>query len=34
MVFQHYNLFKNKTVLENIMEGLLVAKKINVLKHV
>ncbi|NYF25694.1 amino acid ABC transporter ATP-binding protein [Sporosarcina sp. JAI121] len=30
MVFQHYNLFKNKTVLENIMEGLLVAKKINV----
>ena len=29
MVFQHYNLFKNKTVLENIMEGLLIAKKIN-----
>ncbi|KAB7704391.1 ATP-binding cassette domain-containing protein [Bacillus aerolatus] len=27
MVFQHYNLFKNKTVLENVMEGLLVAKK-------
>lgn len=30
MVFQHYNLFRNKTVLENIMEGLLVAKKVNV----
>ncbi|RST60315.1 amino acid ABC transporter ATP-binding protein [Siminovitchia terrae] len=28
MVFQHYNLFKNKTVLENVMEGLIVAKKI------
>ncbi|WP_144461245.1 amino acid ABC transporter ATP-binding protein [Siminovitchia fortis] len=28
MVFQHYNLFKNKTVLENVMEGLVVAKKI------
>ena len=27
MVFQHYNLFKNKTVLENVMEGLIVAKK-------
>ncbi|KAB2330008.1 amino acid ABC transporter ATP-binding protein [Cytobacillus depressus] len=27
MVFQHYNLFKNKTVLENVMEGLVVAKK-------
>lgn len=28
MVFQHYNLFKNKTVLENVMEGLVIAKKI------
>lgn len=27
MVFQQYNLFKNKTVLENVMEGLIVAKK-------
>lgn len=27
MVFQHNNLFKNKTVLENVMEGLIVAKK-------
>lgn len=29
MVFQHYNLFKNKTVIENVMEGLIVAKKIS-----
>lgn len=28
MVFQLYNLFKNKTVLENVMEGLIVVKKI------
>jgi len=28
MVFQLYNLFKNKTALENIMEGLVVARKI------
>jgi L-cystine transport system ATP-binding protein len=28
MVFQHYNLFAHKTVLENVMEGLIVAKKI------
>ncbi|MGY6028010.1 amino acid ABC transporter ATP-binding protein [Phytobacter sp. AG2a] len=28
MVFQHYNLFKNKTALENITEALLVGKKI------
>jgi len=28
MVFQHYNLFKNKTVLENVMEGLIVAQKL------
>ncbi|AIF52389.1 amino acid ABC transporter ATP-binding protein [Pelosinus sp. UFO1] len=27
MVFQMYNLFKNKTALENIMEGLTVVKK-------
>ncbi|WP_068773596.1 amino acid ABC transporter ATP-binding protein [Paenibacillus sp. FJAT-26967] len=28
MVFQQYNLFKHKTVLENVMEGLIVAQKI------
>ncbi|MGG3889515.1 amino acid ABC transporter ATP-binding protein [Metabacillus fastidiosus] len=28
MVFQHYNLFKNKTVLENVMEGLLITKRV------
>lgn len=28
MVFQHYCLFKNKTVLENVMEGQIVVKKI------
>ena len=27
MVFQHYNLFAHKTVLENVMEGLIVAKR-------
>lgn len=27
MVFQHYNLFKNKTVLENVTHALVVAKK-------
>ena len=27
-VFQNYNLFANKTVLENVMEGLVVARKI------
>ncbi|WP_461611012.1 amino acid ABC transporter ATP-binding protein [Cytobacillus kochii] len=27
MVFQHYNLFENKTVLENVTEGLIVAQK-------
>lgn len=27
MVFQHYNLFKNKTALENITHALVVAKK-------
>ncbi|NGP46235.1 amino acid ABC transporter ATP-binding protein [Bacillaceae bacterium SIJ1] len=29
MVFQHYHLFKNKTALENITEGLLIAKQMN-----
>ena len=29
MVFQAYNLFKNKTALENIMEPLTVVKKMN-----
>lgn len=28
MVFQHYNLFKNKTVLENVTHALIVSKKI------
>lgn len=28
MVFQHYNLFKHKTALENVMEGLLVVQKL------
>ena len=28
MVFQTYNLFRNKTVLENVMEGLLTVKKL------
>ncbi|MDR2159476.1 MAG: amino acid ABC transporter ATP-binding protein [Treponema sp.] len=28
MVFQNYCLFKNKTVLENVTEGLIVARKI------
>ncbi|MDK8180599.1 amino acid ABC transporter ATP-binding protein [Paenibacillus sp. UMB4589-SE434] len=27
MVFQHYNLFKHKTVLQNVMEGLVVVQK-------
>lgn len=29
MVFQHYNLFKNKTALENITYPLILGKKIN-----
>lgn len=29
MVFQHYNLFKHKTVLENVMEGLIVVQKLS-----
>nr|WP_315047935.1 amino acid ABC transporter ATP-binding protein [uncultured Leptotrichia sp.] len=28
MVFQNYNLFKHRTVIENIIEGLIVVKKI------
>ncbi|BBN97656.1 amino acid ABC transporter ATP-binding protein [Sporolactobacillus terrae] len=28
MVFQHYNLFKNKTVLENVTESLIVVSRI------
>jgi L-cystine transport system ATP-binding protein len=28
MVFQHYHLFRNKTVLENVMEGLLVVRRL------
>jgi L-cystine transport system ATP-binding protein len=27
MVFQNFNLFKNKTILENVTEGLLIAQK-------
>jgi L-cystine transport system ATP-binding protein len=27
MVFQHYNLFKHKTALENVMEGLVIVQK-------
>lgn len=30
MVFQHYNLFKNKTVLENVTEALILNKKMKV----
>lgn len=29
MVFQQFNLFKHKTALENVMEGLIVVKKMN-----
>lgn len=29
MVFQHYNLFRNKTVLENVTQSLLCVKKMN-----
>lgn len=29
MVFQNYNLFKNKTVIENVMEGLVTAQKMD-----
>lgn len=27
MVFQHYNLFRHKTALENVMEGLIIVQK-------
>lgn len=30
MVFQNYNLFNNKTVIENVMEALVVVKKMKV----
>ncbi|CAB1262489.1 putative sulfur aminoacid ABC transporter (ATP-binding protein) [Clostridiaceae bacterium BL-3] len=30
MVFQHYNLFKNKTVLQNVTEALILNKKMKV----
>lgn len=29
MVFQQYNLFRHKTALENVMEGLLIVKKLS-----
>ena len=29
MVFQQYNLFRNRTAIENVMEGLIVVKKID-----
>lgn len=29
MVFQQYNLFRNRTALENVMEGLIVVKKMD-----
>lgn len=29
MVFQNYNLFKNKTVIQNVMEGLIVVQKVD-----
>lgn len=29
MVFQNYNLFRNKTILENVMEGLVIVQKRN-----
>jgi len=32
MVFQHYNLFKNKTALENITEALIIGKKMPVVE--
>lgn len=32
MVFQNYNLFKNKTLLQNVMEGLTVVRKVKKLE--
>ncbi len=29
MVFQQYNLFRNRTAIENVMEGLIVVKKLS-----
>lgn len=29
MVFQHYNLFNNKTVLQNVTEALIVVEKMD-----
>lgn len=29
MVFQNYNIFKNKTVIQNVMEGLTIVQKVN-----
>ncbi len=29
MVFQNYNLFKNKTTIQNVMEPLVVVQKMN-----
>ena len=29
MEFQNYNLFKNKTVIQNVMEGLTIVQKVN-----
>ncbi len=29
MVFQNYNLFKNRTALENVIEGLIIVKKLS-----
>ncbi|MCI1305449.1 MAG: amino acid ABC transporter ATP-binding protein [Lachnospiraceae bacterium] len=29
MVFQQYNLFRNRTALENVMEGLMIVRKID-----
>ena len=28
MVFQNYNVFRNKTVIENVMEGLVIVQKV------
>lgn len=28
MVFQHYNLFKHKTVFENVLEGLITVQNL------
>ena len=33
MVFQNYNLFKHKTAIENVMEGLIVVKKMKKMQN-